>query len=324
MSVSAALPRCETSRPISSSVQSSDFRRGLSEARQSPEQESCLIVCENSAEAAAFLRVEGIQYCLAVLAGLHDCWDDPSKMDVFRCAPWPRSCSTGWATASRTDSRGARPLAVTNSSLHRGKPTLVSISDNTPTLNGAAYNHEDLFAGYGRHRAFDEMFGRSGEVRAHCLPLYEVLRGASSDRARRAADGGRQGLSHPGHHLHGLRRRAGHRADLSVRPRPARDHRGGVGDARTRPDPAAHRHQPVLEGRLSRRPDPGRGRGARASWSRAAAISAARCAASRSRAASMCRWPAPTSSAARTEASSSSKTTSACRAACRTCSPTGK
>ena len=71
---------------------------------------------------------------------------------------------------------------MTNSSLHRGKPTLVSISDNTPTLNGSAYNDEDLFAGYGRHRAFDEMFGGSGEVRAHCLPLYEVLRGASSDQ----------------------------------------------------------------------------------------------------------------------------------------------
>ena len=71
---------------------------------------------------------------------------------------------------------------MTNSSLHRGNPTLVSISDNTPTLNESAYNHEDLFAGYGRHRAYDEMFGRSGEVRAHCLPLYEVLRGASSDQ----------------------------------------------------------------------------------------------------------------------------------------------
>ena len=40
-------------------------------------------------------------------------------------------------------------------------------------------DNEDLFAAYGRHRADDEMFGRSGEVRAHCLPLYEELRGAS-------------------------------------------------------------------------------------------------------------------------------------------------
>jgi uncharacterized circularly permuted ATP-grasp superfamily protein len=53
----------------------------------------------------------------------------------------------------------------------------VSTSDDQPTLKGSAYS--DLFAGYGRHRAYDEMFGRSGEVRAHCLPLYEELRGAS-------------------------------------------------------------------------------------------------------------------------------------------------
>ena len=78
--------------------------------------------------------------------------------------------------------------AVTNSSLHRVNPTVVSTSDDQPTLKGSAYDDQptlkgsansDLFAAYGRHRAYDEMFGRSGEVRAHCLPLYEELQGAS-------------------------------------------------------------------------------------------------------------------------------------------------
>ena len=64
----------------------------------------------------------------------------------------------------------------------------MSTSDDQPTLKGSAYDDQsapngsadrDLFAAYGRHRAYDEMFGRSGEVRAHCRPLYEELRGAS-------------------------------------------------------------------------------------------------------------------------------------------------
>jgi hypothetical protein len=39
-------------------------------------------------------------------------------------------------------------------------PTVVSTSEEQPALNGSAYHDEDLFAGYGRHRAYDEMFER--------------------------------------------------------------------------------------------------------------------------------------------------------------------
>jgi len=58
-----------------------------------------------------------------------------------------------------------------------------------PTLNGSAYSpaspygadSNDLFDGYGRHLAYDEMFDRGGEVRAHCAALFDELRRASSD-----------------------------------------------------------------------------------------------------------------------------------------------
>ena len=66
-------------------------------------------------------------------------------------------------------------------------------------------------------------------------------------------------------------------------------------DARARPDAAAHRHQSVPEGRLSRGPDPRRRRSCRASWCTAAGTTAARCAACTSIATSTCRSPAPTS-----------------------------
>jgi uncharacterized circularly permuted ATP-grasp superfamily protein len=37
-----------------------------------------------------------------------------------------------------------------------------------------------LFAGYERHPAYDEMFEHSGEVRRHCLTLYDELKAASA------------------------------------------------------------------------------------------------------------------------------------------------
>ena len=41
---------------------------------------------------------------------------------------------------------------------------------------------DNLFADYGRHRAYDEMFDRSGDVRPHCAPLFDELKRASPDQ----------------------------------------------------------------------------------------------------------------------------------------------
>ena len=106
---------------------------------------------------------------------------------------------------------------------------------------------------------YDEMFDAAGR-RAAALP------GAARRAADRLAGGaapppgrGRPRLPDPGHHLHRLRRRAGHRADLPVRPAAADHHRARMGHARARPDAAADRDQPVPQGRLPRGPDPLRG-----------------------------------------------------------------
>ena len=90
-------------------------------------------------------------------------------------------------------------------------------------------------------------------------------------------------------------------------------------DARARPDAAADGDQPVPEGRLPRRPGSSPKASSRATWCRAASTTAARCAASTCTATSTSRSPAPIWCASKTAGSSCSKTTCACRAACRTC-----
>jgi uncharacterized circularly permuted ATP-grasp superfamily protein len=57
----------------------------------------------------------------------------------------------------------------------------VSSPDNLPTLKGAALT-SDLFGDYGRHRAYDEMFDRAGDVRPHCASLFDALQRASPDQ----------------------------------------------------------------------------------------------------------------------------------------------
>ena len=59
--------------------------------------------------------------------------------------------------------------------------------------------------------------------------LLEELRVGVARRAAPAPDRGRPGVPDAGHHLHRLRRRAGHRADLSVRPAAADHHRRASG-----------------------------------------------------------------------------------------------
>ena len=131
-----------------------------------------------------------------------------------------------------------------------------AMTPSRPSMSSAGA----LFSSYDVGVGYDEMFDAGGAARA-AVPA--ALRGAARRLARGAgaAPGrGRQGLSDPGHHLHRLRRRAGHRADLSVRPAAAHHHRRRVADARTRPDAAADRDQPVPQGRLPRGPDPRRRR----------------------------------------------------------------
>ena len=77
-----------------------------------------------------------------------------------------------------------------------------------------------------------------------------------------ASDRSRQGVAHAGHHVHGLRRRGGNGADISLRPAAAHHHGGRVDDDRARADAAPDRDQPVPARHLSRRPHPRGGRGA--------------------------------------------------------------
>ena len=93
--------------------------------------------------------------------------------------------------------------------------------------------------------------------------LSGAVRGPARRLARRspaAPDRGRQGVPDTGHHVHGLRRRPGHRAHLPLRHPPAHRHGRGVADARARAHAAADGHQPVPQGRLPRGPDPRRRR----------------------------------------------------------------
>ena len=69
------------------------------------------------------------------------------------------------------------------------------------------------------------MFEPTGQARPHCRPLFEDLRAASHAELGQRQTGGRQGVPDAGHHLHGLRRRPGHRADLSLRSAAAHHHR---------------------------------------------------------------------------------------------------
>ena len=68
---------------------------------------------------------------------------------------------------------------------------------------------------------FDEMFEAPGEPRPHYRGARRGPRRAERRGVRGAAARGRRVVPQPGHHLHGLRRGGGHRADLPVRPHPA-------------------------------------------------------------------------------------------------------
>ena len=219
-------------------------------------------------------------------------------------------------------SRHSDTFVPATGTLKSACPTLIKVPQVLP-LKPSPAPFGALFSTYDLERPTT----RCSTRRAAAPALPAALRRAArrlARRARPAAAGGRQGVPDAGHHLHRLRRRPGHRADLPVRSAAAHHHRGGVAHARARADAAADRHQPVPEGRLPRGPDPRRRRRAARAWCRAAGTTAARCAASTSTATSTSRSPAPIWCGSRTAASSCSKTTCACRAACRTCSRTAR
>ena len=90
---------------------------------------------------------------------------------------------------------------------------------------------------------FDEMFEAPGEPRASLPRARRAARQADRRGVRGAAARGRRLVPQPGHRLHGLRRGGGPRADLPVRPHPARDPARRVGSHRARADPARERPQ---------------------------------------------------------------------------------
>jgi len=82
---------------------------------------------------------------------------------------------------------------------------------------------DTLFGDYPLDQAFDEMREANGDLRPHYRALAETSP-ASLKKNSSAASSPRPRLSHPGHHLHRVRSRRGHRAHLPLRPAPAPHH----------------------------------------------------------------------------------------------------
>ena len=134
---------------------------------------------------------------------------------------------------------------------------------------GALGVRDDLFSEYALDHCFDEMFDAIGQPRAPYAALHSRLLELSPAESAPAAARRRQRVPATGHHVHGLRRRAGHRAHLSLRSAAAHHDRARVGHDRARAVAAADRAQSVPQGHLSRRPHPRRKASSRASWSTA-------------------------------------------------------
>ena len=161
------------------------------------------------------------------------------RFDTMRV---PATDRIGGCRAGRRISRGpgARRVADTTVGAHRRAPTFVS--ETSADCYHACHELLSTVDVVGRRAVFqlrpgagyDEMFDAGGDAApALSARFFDELRVVVAERARLATGRGRQGVSHPGHHVHRLRRRRGHRADLPVRPAAADHHRGGVADARS-------------------------------------------------------------------------------------------
>ena len=161
------------------------------------------------------------------------------------------------ADASRLSRPDGGEVVLSTSDGARDSATMPT-SSNTPVL--PLEGHYDA-------RGVLRRDVRGARPAAAALPRAgRAARGAERRGVRAAPARGRRLVPQPGHRLHGLRRGAGARADLPVRPDPARDPAGRVGAHRARADPARARAQPLPRRRLprpadpARRADPGRAR----------------------------------------------------------------
>ena len=151
-----------------------------------------------------------------------------------------------------------------------------------------------LGATYDPGAFYDEMFSATGTPRPHYRALAAELGRLSFEEFEERRHAVELSFVNQGIAFTVYGRGGGDRADLPVRPDPARDSRRGVGPARARPDPAGARAQPLPARHLPRaanpprREDPGRARCS------ARATSCARWSASSRPAASTRTWPAST------------------------------
>ena len=160
---------------------------------------------------------------------------------------------------------------------------------------------------------------------AAALPAARRAPGGDERGTARGADPGRERvLPHPGHRLHGLRRRRRHRPDLPVRPRPPDRAARRVGDDRARPRAAAARAEPLPRRHLPPPADPRSRHRARRPRLRLAELPARDDRLRRAGETSTPTSAASTSSATATAATSCSRTTCGPRRASATCSRAGR
>ena len=151
------------------------------------------------------------------------------------------------------------------------------VARHRPTSAGVAAEADaGLIAGYALDDSTTRCSTHAGARRDHYGALFQTLSAYVAREPRGSHPHRERVVSNPGHRLHGLRRRRGHRADLPLRPDPAHRPGAGVDAARARPDPAHARAQPVPPRRLPRPAHPQRRASSRPSSSSARATSGAR------------------------------------------------
>ena len=152
-----------------------------------------------------------------------------------------------------------------------------------------------LFSSYELDAAYDEMFDAGGTARGRtaCALLEDLLAVSEGELRQHQTEADKaflaQGITFT---VYGDD--AGHRAHLSLRPAAAHHHRRRVADARARPDAAADGASTCSSRTSTTTGGSSPKASSRATWSTAAATTAARCAACTCTATSTSRSPAPT------------------------------
>ena len=136
----------------------------------------------------------------------------------------------------------------------RGSGSLIPLTGPSYFVN-VFWSRASLFDGY-TLTGYDEMFAAPGRPAPHYAALHRSAGDSSAPRAGASPSGGRPDDAASGDHLHGLRPRAGGRADHPVRPDPPPGRRRRMGPDRARAQAAGPCPQPVHPRRLPRPPDP--------------------------------------------------------------------